>query len=73
MYYVRLYQNTCILCRIVRQMKDLDQRRIYINLARLRARGSACLLRRSIPIALQGRDSLSLSERFSEGFRAGRG
>lgn len=31
MYYVRLYQNIRILCRIVRQMKDIDQRRIYIN------------------------------------------
>lgn len=31
MYYVRMYQNIRILCRIVRQMEEIDQSRIYIN------------------------------------------
>lgn len=31
MYYVRMYQNIRILCRIVRQMPEIDQHRIYIN------------------------------------------
>lgn len=73
MYYVRLYQNIRILCRIVRQMKDIDQRRIYINGASQGAGARHCLRGAQSRSALQGRDSLSLSERFSEGFRAGRG
>lgn len=31
MYYVRLYQNICILCRIVRELEGIDQSRIFIN------------------------------------------
>lgn len=31
MYYVRLYQNIRILCRIVREMAEIDKGRIYIN------------------------------------------
>ena len=31
MYYVRLYQNICILCRIVRELPGIDLERIYIN------------------------------------------
>lgn len=31
MYYVRLIQNICVLCRIVRLLDGIDQDRIYIN------------------------------------------
>lgn len=31
MYYVRLYQNICVLCRIVRELPGINQRRIMIN------------------------------------------
>lgn len=31
MYYIRLHQNICILCRIVRELQGIDQGRIYIN------------------------------------------
>ena len=31
MYYVRLFQNICVLCRIVREMPEIDQRKIVIN------------------------------------------
>lgn len=31
MYYVRLYQNIRILCRIARELPRLDMRRVYIN------------------------------------------
>lgn len=31
MYYVRLYQNICIMCRIARELQGIDQERIYIN------------------------------------------
>ena len=31
MYYVRLLQNICILCRIVRELDGIDLERVYIN------------------------------------------
>ena len=31
MYYVRFYQNIRVLCRIVRELTEIDQTRIYIN------------------------------------------
>ena len=31
MYYVKLYQNICLLVRIVQQLQNIDQNRIYVN------------------------------------------
>ena len=31
MYYVRLHQNIRILCRIVRQLQEIDLRRVFVN------------------------------------------
>lgn len=31
MYYVRLHQNIRVLCRIVRELEGIDQKKIYIN------------------------------------------
>ena len=31
MYYVRLHQNIHILCRIVRQLQEIDLRRVFVN------------------------------------------
>lgn len=31
MYYVRLYQDICLLCRIARELEGLDLDRVYIN------------------------------------------
>ncbi|MEG2678374.1 MAG: acetylxylan esterase [Oscillospiraceae bacterium] len=31
LYYVRLYQNICILCRIVAELSGIDRSRIYVN------------------------------------------
>lgn len=31
MFYVRLYQNICILLRIVKELKGIDTNHIYVN------------------------------------------